>query len=117
MRSQMSVSEFTNEKPGNLVHWRIVHNLYAEQHGEPPYFVYRVVEGRAGKPETEYLTRTGEVDDTSANGHFANYAEVGMALILNHGRESAAGTSGFYTPEYLARQGGQNPRSSCGGTS
>jgi hypothetical protein len=58
---------------------------------------------------SEYLTTSGEVDGTCANGWFEDYADVGLALIKNHAREQAAGPSGFYTHEHrlwLANQEG-----------
>jgi hypothetical protein len=106
---RMSVSEFSNERPGNLVHWRIVANDWRRDNDDdadaplPHYFVYRVVEDRAGRPVSEYLTVTGEVDCNCAKGWFRDYADIGSALIKNHAREQAAGHSGFYTFEYAGR--------------
>jgi hypothetical protein len=96
-----SISEFNNERPGNLVHWRIVEQDYRKKNDWPPFFVYRIVEGPTGGSMSEYLHKDGQVDSVAGTeGFFSNYAEIGMALVLNHGREDAAGYKGFYTECY-----------------
>lgn len=96
-----SISEFNNERPGNLVHWRIVENDYRKKNDWPSFFVYRIVEGPTGEPLSEYLHKDGRVDSVAGTeGFFVDYAEVGTALVLNQGREKAAGYTGFYTESY-----------------
>src|SRR5579875_622956 len=95
------MARFHNERSGNLLEWRIVKNAYREAHEWPPYFVYRVVEGPHGKPISEYLHKDGQVDGVcGTEGSFKDYAEIGLALILNQGREQAAGFNGFFTESH-----------------
>jgi hypothetical protein len=88
------------ECEGNLVEWRIIENHYSKMNGEPPYFVYRVVECHSGRAMSEYLLKNGKVSNCGGDGHFANYQEIGIALILNHANEQAGGARNFYENDY-----------------
>lgn len=98
---QISVEEFqAYECNGNLVEWRIIENHYANMHGEPPYFVYRAVQGPGGRVLTEYLLKNGKVSNICADGHFDNWQEIGIALILIHANVKAGGARNFYDNDY-----------------
>jgi hypothetical protein len=104
-----TLADFQNEEPGNLVEWRIVHNQWAADHDQPAYFVYRMCQVR-DRTITEYLQTDGRVAGSCAHGHFWNWAEIGMALILNQGLEQGGGHVAFYEPSHHTwLQHQQNP--------